>query len=284
MSQDKFSAVWLSYSSIKDFLHCPRAYYLSNLYKNPRTNRKIGIIKPPLALGQVIHSVIDSLSTMPVSTRFNIPLVNIFNDKWRLVAGKKGGFTDTKQEDEYRLRGIEMLNRITKHPGPLARKAVKINMELPYYWLSEEEELILCGKIDWLEYLIETDSVHIIDFKTGQVDERADSLQLPIYYLLATNCQKRIVSKLSYWYLNKKNIPEEQPMPDQTESYKRVMEIANRIKLARKLSLFKCATNERYGCRWCAPLQAIVDGRSEFVGVGEYNQELYILSDFAASL
>jgi len=45
--------------------------------------------------------------------------------------------------------------------------------------------------VDWLEYKEETDSVRIIDFKTGKFDEDPDSLQLPIYYLLATHTQTK---------------------------------------------------------------------------------------------
>ncbi|QQS44706.1 PD-(D/E)XK nuclease family protein [Candidatus Roizmanbacteria bacterium] len=97
----------------------------------------------------------------------------------------------------------------------MARKAVKIKEDLPHYWLSEEDNIILCGKIDWLEYLPETDSVHIIDFKTSKYDEDGDSLQLPIYYLLVTNTQKREVSKASYWYLERNDDLTEKELPDE---------------------------------------------------------------------
>src|ERR1035437_4279352 len=36
MAQDKFNAVWVSHSSIGDFLKCPRLYYLHNVYKNDK--------------------------------------------------------------------------------------------------------------------------------------------------------------------------------------------------------------------------------------------------------
>jgi ATP-dependent helicase/DNAse subunit B len=62
--------------------------------------------------------------------------------------------------------------------------------DLPHYWLSEDDGIILCGKIDWLQYLPDTDSVHIVDFKTSKNKEKANSLQLPIYLLLVSNTQK----------------------------------------------------------------------------------------------
>jgi len=31
--KDKFAAIWISHSSISDFLKCPRSYFLKNIYK-----------------------------------------------------------------------------------------------------------------------------------------------------------------------------------------------------------------------------------------------------------
>src|SRR3989344_3659817 len=197
--KDKYAAVWVSHSSISDFLKCPRAYYLNNVYKNPKNGHKMSLMQPSLALGQVVHSVIESLSTVPVDERFRTSLLTTYEVHWQKVSGKRGGFITQEQELHYKERGAAMLRRILAHPGPLAQKAVKINKELPYFWLSETDNIILCGRIDWLIYLPETDTVGILDFKTGKYEERADSLQLAIYYLLVKHCQKRVISKAYYW-------------------------------------------------------------------------------------
>src|SRR5690606_5959349 len=105
-------------------------------------------------------------------------------------------------------------NRIQKNLGPLSKLSVKIKMDIPHYWLSEKDNLILCGKIDWLEYIQENDSVGIIDFKTGEIEVDNNSLQLPIYYLLASHCQKRKVEKVSYWYLSKEDEPRQLEVPN----------------------------------------------------------------------
>jgi ATP-dependent helicase/DNAse subunit B len=197
MSKDKYLALWVSHTSIADFIACPRRYYLKNIYRNPTTGHKIKIISPPLALGSAIHEVVESLSILPVEERFKQSLIEKFAFVWKKYHGKKGGFLNLDTEKEYQNRGENMLKKIIEYPGPLLKKAVKIKAanNLPYFWLSEKDNIILCGKIDWLEYLEETDSVHIIDFKTSQHDEEESSLQLPIYYLLAKNCQNRFVKK-----------------------------------------------------------------------------------------
>lgn len=276
MSSDKFSAVWVSHTSISDFLQCPRAYFLKHVYKDPAKNHKIKLMAPPLALGQSVHEVIESLSVLPVDSRFKTPLINKFEDSWKKVSGKKGGFSNLEAEQRYKLRGEEMLKRVTANPGPISRQAVKIKMDLPNYWLSEEENIILCGKIDWLEYLPVTNGVHIIDFKTGKSDEGKESLQLPIYLLLATNCQTRKVEKVSYWYLDREDDLTECALPDFEDAQKKVLDVARKIKVSRALDKYSCPTG---GCMYCKPYETILRGEVEFVGVDEYNANIYILKD-----
>ena len=275
MAKDKYTAVWVSHSSISDFLACPRAYFLNNVYRDPNSGHKITLMSPPLALGQAVHEVIESLSTVPTEKRFHEPLASKLEEVWKKVSGKRGGFFDPDTEETYLQRGKEMLARLLNHPGPLTNLAVKIKMELPYFWLSEEDNIILCGKIDWLEYLPETKSVHIIDFKTGKTEEDPTSLQLPIYHLLASRCQQHPVSKVSYWYLMRSDAPAQQKLPDMEEAQKKVLSIAKKIKLARQLRRFKC--KRATGCRVCLPLEAVIAGDAEFVGIDEYHQDVYVL-------
>jgi len=274
MPPDKFTAVWVSHSSMGDFIKCPRAYYLKNVYKDPRTNHKISLIQPPLALGQAVHEVVESLSTLPVEKRLEHPLTDKFEKAWEKIAGKKGGFKNKAEEDEYKERGRQMLKRLRDNPGPILNKAVKIKEDLPFYWLSEKENIILCGKIDWLEYLPEEDSIHIIDFKTGKREEAPGSLQLPIYYLLVANCQKRPITQASYWYLDRDKEPKQMELPNIEKAEDEIITIAKKVKLARVLNHFHCPKN---GCIHCEPLEAIFKGEAQLVGVGNFNQDIYIL-------
>jgi len=272
--KDKYSAVWVSYSSISDFIVCPKAYYYKNIYKDPKTGHKITVMSPPLALGQIVHEVVEALSVLPVDKRFAVSLLEKFNQAWGKVAGKNGGFLNKTIEGEYKKRGKEMLRRLEKNPGPLKKLAVKIQMDLPYYWLSEKDNIILCGKIDWLEYIKTKDSVHIIDFKTGKKQEKEGSLQLPIYYLLVSNTQKRPVIKASYWYIGQSNKLAVQKLPDIKKAEEKIFKIAKEIKLARQLNRFKCPTD---GCRECKRMEKIIDGKGEFIRTDDFGRDIYIL-------
>lgn len=274
---DKYTATWISYSSISDFERCPRSYYLNNVYKDPQTGRKIQLMNSALALGAVVHEVVEALSILPTKERFKVSLIEKFNDVWHKYHGQQGGFSSEQQERKYQERGEKMLRRVIQHPGPLNNLAVKIQEDLPQYWLSEKDNIILCGKVDWLEYLPAEDVVHIIDFKTSKKEDQNGSLQLPIYYLLVTNTQQRQVAKASYWYLELYDEPVEQKLPDLAEAHEQVLAVAKKIKLARKLERFKCPRGDG-GCRFCHPLEKIVAGQAQKVGVNDYNQDVYILT------
>lgn len=276
MAKDKYTAVYVSHSSISNFLECPRSYFLRNVYKDPKTNHKIKLMSPPLALGQAVHEVVESLSELKTTERFKEPLLEKFDRAWKKVSGKSGGFFDKDSEYKYRQRGEEMLGRVTQHPGPVAELAVKIQMELPQYWLSEGENIILCGKIDWLKYIPDDDSVEIIDFKTSRSEEVDDSLQLPIYHLLVNNCQKRKVNGAWYWYLDRDDNLTKKELPDLEESREKILKIGRQMKLTRQLQHFKCPNGDE-GCRGCRPYEAIIRGEGELVGTDEYHADVYVI-------
>lgn len=279
MKPDKYSAVWVSHSSISDFLKCPRSYYLRNVYKNPKTGHKMTVMTPPLALGQAVHEVIESLATLLSEERLKISLVKRLDPVWLKVTGKKGGFRNYEIESTYRQRAVQMLINLQENPGPIVEKAIKIKSSiegLPHYWLDEKEEIILCGKIDWLSYNDQSDSVEIIDFKTGKNEEKEDSLQLPIYLLLATNTQTKKVSGASYWYLDRDEGLVKKKLPDMESSYKKVIEIAKEIKEKRQKNDLVCPKG---GCNACRPYERILRGEGEFVGLSDTRQDVYILQD-----
>lgn len=279
MAQDKYSSVWVSHSSISDFLKCPRFYYLKNVYKNEK-GRKINITSPALSLGIAVHGTLEGLARYKAEERFLKPLENSFEEEWKKVSGKQGGFKSIEEESGAKERGRNMILRVAKNPGPLARKTIKLpkvhNDMPPNFFLSEDENIILNGKIDWLEYIPENDSIRVIDFKTGRNEEKENSLQLPIYILLLNNLQKRKISGAAYWYLDRDDDPISAELPDIKESYKNVLEIARKVKIAREKKEFNCPKGEG-GCFACRPFEKILQGEAEFVGLGGYGQEMYIV-------
>ncbi|MFA5878230.1 MAG: PD-(D/E)XK nuclease family protein [Candidatus Staskawiczbacteria bacterium] len=279
VSKDKYGAVWVSHSSIGDFLKCPRAYYLHNMYKN-KENRKINLVSPALSLGSAVHETLEGLAKYKVAERFKKPLLDTFEENWKKFSGKIGGFRLKEEEDNAKERARQMVERVVKNPGPLLNKTLKLKTDEsgmpPNFLLSEADNIILNGKVDWLEYVDADDSVRVIDFKTGKTEEGQDSLQLPIYILLLNALQKRKVSGVAYWYLDHADAPTSIALPDIESARERVLSAAKMIKIAREKGRFEC-TRGTQGCFACQPYEKILRGEAEFVGIGGYNQELYLI-------
>ncbi|MFB6226373.1 MAG: RecB family exonuclease [Candidatus Paceibacteria bacterium] len=272
---DKYKATWVSHSSISDYLNCPRAYYLKNVYKDPQTGRKITVMNPDLAMGQAVHNVLESLSENSAENRFNDPLQSKLEQEWEKISGEKGGFKTKEQEQDYKEQAQKMIKRVEQNPGPLRNLATKRNSELLDFWLDEDKEIILCGKIDWFEYLPDEEGVHIIDFKTGQKKDRSDSLQLSIYYLLADECQKWSIKKTSFWHLREDASPNEQALPDRNLAREKIMNVATDIKSAREHDNFPC--REGGNCFYCTPFEKVINGEATLVGTDdEFNKDIYI--------
>lgn len=279
---DKYSAVWVSHSSMGDFIKCPRLYYLHNVYKDPKTNRKMTIVTPHMSLGIAVHNVLEGLGQYPSHERMDRDLRAQFEEEWQKVTGKKGGFLSESQEEEFKMRGKEMINMVIKNPRFLPNKRIKLpqsNMPCNFY-LSEKDNIILNGLVDWIEYLSD-DTLHLIDFKTGKHEEKESSLQLPIYLLLCNALQKRTVSKASYWYLESDTMTEKE-LPNADVAREAVYAVAIKVKEAREKKEFACPQGDG-GCMHCRVYEEILlqksgsESKAEYIGVGGFNQDIYIV-------
>lgn len=292
--QNKFNAVWLSHSSISDFLKCPRLYYLKNIWKN-QNGCKVNIVSPHMSLGSAVHQVVEPLANLKVQERvamFTTPIqiLEKYETIWKKYSGKIGGFEDIETETFFKERGKKMLENVFGNPGPLIKKTVKFYTGdfIPNIYLSESDNIILCGLVDWVEYCENDDTLKVIDFKTGKNDEKEESFQLPIYKLLVESLQKRKVSSGAYWYLDRDRFPKSVELIDEDveEIKKKILGIGLEIK-KRKGGIvhdieenFTC--NNPGSCYECRDFELIKNQdlnpeKLEYLGQGEYKQDLYFI-------
>jgi ATP-dependent helicase/DNAse subunit B len=272
---DKFSAVWLSHSSISDFLKCPRSYYLKNVYKDPNTKHKVMIANPNLSLGSAVHNVLETVANTSLPNRPRLNLHFLLDAEWRKFTGQKGGFSDNVQEETFKQRGHKMIDTVMTHFDPLLFETVSMGNDLPFYWLSESENVILCGKVDWLAKHPEG-GFQIIDFKTGKNEENEDSLQLPIYALLVSKILKEDKLRVAYWYLDSSNSPSEVQLSNIEEAEKFILETGLKIKSARQTNTFVCPHGGG-GCFSCRDLEKVLTGEAKYIGLGEFNKDLFVI-------
>lgn len=267
------NAVFISPSSLSDFDKCPQLYYYRNVYRSPR-GLKIQIINPALALGQAVHDTLEVFLRLPAAERSKEALMQKFEFGWGNLTGEKGGFLSPEEEEAYKNRALEMLERFWKNEHFRNTEMEKIpgfpKMELG-------NDIILTGKLDWLEK--EGDTYHLIDFKTGKNEEKEDSQQLPIYSVLISGIFKTKNIKASYWYLDKDDniVPFTLGEIDQTTEYlKKKGEI---VKMVRQTNSYRCSSG-RETCWACKDMVAVAHGEGKLVSMDPVNrkQEIYILN------
>ena len=266
------NAVFISPSSISSFKSCPQAYYYSSVYKNPKTGLKVQLINPKLALGSTVHSILAQFLFRLGGLKTKDQLINIMNRFWADISGEKGGFLSQEEESKYKERALKMLEVFWANEHFRVVQPVKMP-DFPKVDLGED--LILTGKLDWIEK--EDDkNYHIVDFKTGEKEERNDSLQLPIYAVLASSYLKFSNIKTSYWYLDRDTDISRVDVPDLKEIVNQLKQIGLIIKNSRLTKSFRCSSGYE-SCWACEDLIEIVKGNRKLVAV-DYNrkQEIYI--------
>lgn len=254
----------------------------------------MSIVSPHMSLGIAVHNVLEELANYPAEERFKRDLRARFEEEWLKVSGEKGGFESKEQEEEFKMRGKEMINNVISDPKFLVNKRVKLPKEKmnPNFYLSEDDNIILNGQVDWIEYL-DDGTLHIVDFKTGKKEEADGSLQLPIYLLLCNKLRPQWkVSKASYWYLETDKIVEKE-LPAPNTAYQDVLNVAVQVKQAREKGEFHCPRGDfdpetrEGGCICCRPYEKILlwkkgsldDGTVTSVGIGGFNQDMFVVKN-----
>lgn len=267
-------AIYLSHTSLKDFLKCPRSYYLKDLYRDPKNNYKLQVASPYLSLGSVVHDTVKWF--LDTQEKPNLgETIQKFRNLWLKFRGKKGGFSSDEQEGDFGKRGLSMLENFYKNWQVLEKSAPEITF--PKYNLVDN--VVMIGNFDYVGE--KTDgSLHVVDFKTGANDED-DATQLYIYAILAEVNLGKPVSAAGFWYLDREDAPNDIVLDPLEPKLEWLIEKAIELKQAIEKSEWVCVKEsfEEGGlCRDCRDYQAILDGKGEFMfSDHRYKKDIYYL-------
>ena len=268
------NAIYLSYTSLSDFLKCPRSYYLKNIYRDPKTGFRIQIASPYLSLGSTVHDSVKWYLEMRGQVTKK-QLEDKFRNLWLKYRGKRGGFESREQEAEFGKRGLKMLDNFFTN----AQILEKITHKVDFPPLNLFEDVILMGNFDFVGEK-EDGTLHVLDFKTGAKDEK-DPLQLYIYAILAEANLSKPVSSASFWYLDREDKPKEIVLDPLEPKLEWVKSKAKELKEVIGKGEWVCIKNDALNgasCRDCKDYQAIVDGKGEFQFTDfRYKKDVYYL-------
>lgn len=262
--------IFVSFTSLKDFLNCPRSYYLKNIYHDPKTGFRLQIASPYLTLGSTIHDAIKWFLDMQGQVSSD-QLISKYRNLWLKYRGKKGGFSSIEQEADFGTRGLSMLENFYKNWKVLEKTAPGITF--PKYNLLDN--VVLIGNFDYVGEK-EDGTLHIVDFKTGAKDED-DPTQLYIYAILAEVNLQRSVSAAGFWYLDRGDSPKDIVLDSLEPKLEWLKQKATELKKAISEGMWVCVRGEQL-CRDCKDYQAILDGKGEFQFTDyRYKKDVYYL-------
>jgi hypothetical protein len=263
------NAIFMSHTSLNDYLTCPRSYYLKNIYRDPKTGNRIQIANPYLSLGSTVHDSIKWFLDMEGQATYK-QLEQKFRNLWLKYSGKRGGFASKEDEAVFGKRGLQMLDNFYKNFSNLERKRLDANF--PKHILFED--VVLLGNFDFVGEM-EDGTLHILDFKTGTHDEK-DPIQLYIYAILAESYFGKPVSKISYWYLDRDSAPKEAVLDPLDGKLEWLTQKAKELKGSIEKAVWECIKVGE--CRDCIAYQAILDGKGAFQFTDErYHKDIYFL-------
>ncbi len=262
--------IFISYTSLSDFLKCPRSYFLKNLYRSPKTGNRIQMASPYLTLGSTVHDSVKWYLDMKGQVTKK-QLEEKFRNLWLKFRGKKGGFETRAQEAEFGKRGLKMLDNFFTN----AQNLEKITHQADFPKLNLFEDVILMGNFDFVGEKADG-SLHVIDFKTGVTDEK-DPMQLYIYAILAEANLGKSVSSASFWYLDRDDKPREIVLDPLEPKLEWLKEKGKLLKQAINEGVWACKDGEEM-CHECKIYTAIISGKGEFQFLDfRYKKDVYYL-------
>lgn len=260
-------ALWVSYTALKDFLKCPKSYYLKNRYRDPKTGHRLQIAAPPMTLGSLVHDAIKwYLQTNRVAGKDDV--IKKFRNHWLKYRGKRGGFSSIQEESDFGKRGLKMLDNFWGNA-----KVLEPNVAVyDFLRFKLDEKIVFIGKLDFLGNLPDG-SLHVLDFKTGSKDEE-DPTQLHAYAILAESNFQKPVSKISYWYLDRDIGPKEAVLDSLEDKVVWLKGKCQEIEKAIAKNEWVCAKED--SCYDCQKYQAIINGKGEFLfSDTEFKKDVY---------
>lgn len=151
--------------------------------------------KPYFTMGNHIHATLrDFFAILPVEARTMQTTEELLRRNWRHC---RFGFKNEEDEKRWGKKALAQLERFMSEQDVTAQPFM---LEEPLE-VELTPGVILRGKVDRVDK--EPDgSLHLIDYKTGNLPERIDWLQLHLYALMLSRKPGLPIGKASFYYLS----------------------------------------------------------------------------------
>ncbi len=182
----------LSPSSISVFKQCRRQYKFLYVDKLGDQYRKA---KPFFTMANHIHATLkDFFAITPVELRTPETIICLLEKNWRRY---QVGFRNAEDEKRWQEKALRQLSDFVRNTDVTVEP-------LTTEWSFETRVtpgVVLNGRIDRIDRQGD-DTLHIIDYKTGNMPQKMEWTQVRLNALAAVQNLHLPVSKVSYLYLN----------------------------------------------------------------------------------
>jgi len=186
------SSLKLSPTAVACFRQCAQQYKFRYI---DRLGDEYGGPRPYFTMGNHVHDTLkEFLTTVPLEQRNMETMVKLLRKNWRRY---RVGFRGQEDERRWAEKALRQLSSfVTSHD-------TRIRPYLVEAWFEAEitPGLVLQGRIDRVD-LQADQTLHIIDYKTGNTPEASDWTQLHLNALVLCGKTPYPVSKASFIYLS----------------------------------------------------------------------------------
>ncbi len=164
-------------------------------YRYQYVDRITARLRPADTAGSLVHRVLcDFFSKVPKEERTGELLLRMFEEGWAVLSRR---YLQMPGADRLRESAIEQLQRFARQHH---LQAAPFMVE-PYFQVDLAPDITLFGRLDRIDQ--EPDgTLHIIDYKTGAQPDEVDAGQLRLYAIMVEEKLRRLVSRVSFWYLD----------------------------------------------------------------------------------
>ena len=197
----------LSPHSVATFRECRQHY---KFHYVERLGDQYFRARPYFTMGNHVHTTLrEFLTRIPVELRTAKTTESLLRRHWSRC---RIGFKNAEQEKRWADKALGQLERfVAEHDVTVQPLMVEVPMEAEI-----TPKVTLVGRMDRVD--LESDgSLHIIDYKTGNMPEETDWSQLHLYALLLTRKLPYRVGKASFHYLASGVVQSTEILPDVLE-------------------------------------------------------------------
>ena len=231
------TSLQLSPSGISTFRQCRQRYKFVYIDK---LGKKYGKPQPYLTMANHVHATVkDFLSLRPVNLRTEAAIEEILQRNWQRY---RVGFKGKDDEERWHEKAITQLRAfVNKHDVSI----IPI-MQEEFMKTEVAAGVMLCGRLDRVDKLADG-SLHIVDYKTGNVPQEMDWAQLEFHALILSKHLPETVSKASFLYMADSTLQSTVISPERlVQAHWDALTVARQIQKEKTF-----ATSTGYWCRNC---------------------------------